>query len=143
MREGRARAEQDELGLGAREDDIDPAPVLEEVADLCGEAESGPLRFVRESGGRGTHVGAGIAAHERDEDALLVAALTAVGGEDLDAGEGRLEDARQELDLLAVQRDDANVARRDAAGRQGSDGLCRKTSGRSWSDERGREGRER
>jgi len=65
--------------------------------------------------------------------------LTAIGREDLDARKGRLEEAREELDLLAVERDDADVARRDAAGRKSRHRLCREASGGSALSEKRRE----
>ncbi len=55
-----------------------------------------------------------VRAHERDDDAVLVAALALVRGEHLDA-RARVQDALQQLHLLAVQRDDADLRLLNAA----------------------------
>ena len=49
-----------------------------------------------------------VRAHKRDDDAVLVAALALVRGEHLNTG-ARVQEALQQLHLLAVQCDDADL----------------------------------
>lgn len=60
------------------------------------------------------HLSFRVGARERHQDALLVASLTSVGGEDLNLGVVD-ELARDELDLLSVESNDADVDLRNAA----------------------------
>ena len=66
-------------------------------------------------GERGTHLSFRVGARERHQDALLVSSLTSVGGKDFDFGVAD-ELAGDELDLLAVESYDADVALRNTAG---------------------------
>lgn len=53
--------------------------------------------------------------NEIDDDGVLVSPLAAVGGQDLDAVEVvGLKGVLEELDLLAIERDHADLARLDA-----------------------------
>lgn len=59
-----------------------------------------------------------VGPDQRDDDAVLVPPLTPIGSKDFDAL-AILEEIRQELDLLAVQRDDADLVLLYATADQG------------------------
>lgn len=87
-----SRPKNDKLGARSSKGYVETPPILEKVAD--------GIRVIRP-------------AH-RDDDAVLVSTLGLISSKGLDATM-RFDEMRKELDLLSVQRKDANLRLVDAA----------------------------
>lgn len=75
--QGGFRADDDQLLLGSGKRDVDPSPVAEQFADLQGVSDVRCVLW-------GTHAAQVVGSHHRDDDTVLVPALTLVGRQDLD-----------------------------------------------------------
>lgn len=75
-----------------------------------------------------THVTNVVAPDHRNDNTILVAALTLVGGQNLDQWVLPVHQRGEKLDLLAIGGDDANVFLLDSAGNERGDQLFRRTT---------------